>query len=170
MSQKRLRFDSRCEVHLPQEFCVTPVRAQAVEHGPALEMNQRLRSFFIGLFQPFKRFILIAETGTNDCEVIGRDVAVFCQLPLLIEYFERLVTFAHRGISVPEHWLSIPSLRSIIESYGLFKFSNGLSMHFLCQVGFAQEKVDLSVIRAPLNVLQIELDRCVILASVKVNI
>src|SRR5262249_138529 len=161
---------SRLEVHIPQEFCVTWVRAQAVEHRPAFEVNQRLRPFFIGLLEPFKRSILITETGIDDCEVIGRDIAVLCQLPLLMEYFERLITAAGYSVSIPKHRLSIPSLRSIFESYGLLKFTQSLLIHFLFHVGLAQEKVELSVIWTPLCGLQIQLNCRVILASVKVNI
>src|SRR5438445_13474813 len=106
----------------------------------------------ISLVQPFKRTILIADTGIDDGEVIRRDVTpLHCQFFLLVEYFLRFIASARYRITIGQHRLSIPSLRGILNRYGLLKLSDAFPVHSLCQVSFSQKKVSLSIARIPLN-------------------
>ena len=69
------------EVHAAQQLGEARLRAEVVKAGIVFYPDQPRGAILVSLLQLFERVIFIAEAGVDDRQLVGRDVALFRQLP-----------------------------------------------------------------------------------------
>jgi hypothetical protein len=113
--------------------------SQAVESRIHLEIGQQGRSHPQRHVERFKRLVGITEARVNDRELIGRQPSFFFEALQFVERFHRRRAVAHGGIDVAHRRDGVRP--AVLEAARLFKFGNGLRVHFLLFVGKPESPV-----------------------------